>query len=113
MNKIQHPSNNAVLGAPSGWDQSALECGALAITQLEVGGCPAMVSFWKPTADELADLNAGAAVSLWIYGAAHPPVSVQVEPSADGQVQHGDTTPVLPPASVQVDPLAVNVKEAA
>ena len=58
MERTQHPTNNAVLGAPQGWDQKEVPCGALAITRTEMGGMPAVVSFWKPTADELAALNA-------------------------------------------------------
>lgn len=80
MDRTQHPSNNSVLGAPIGWDQDQLPCGALPITRLQVDGQPCMVSFWRPTADELAALQAGALVSLWVYGSGHPPVSVGVTP---------------------------------
>lgn len=80
MDKTQHVSNNAVLGAPVGWNQSELPCGALAITRTEFEGKPAMVSFWRPTAEELALLNQGALVSLWVFGASHPPVAVAVTP---------------------------------
>ena len=75
----QHPSNNFVLGAPSGWDQKALECGALPVTRAEVEGQPVMVSFWKPDAAELKALVDGGSVSLWIYGQGHPVVAVGVE----------------------------------
>lgn len=80
MDRTQHPSNNGVLGAPIGWDQNELPCGARPITRVEHEGQPAMVSFWRPTAEELARLNAGGLVALCVYGAAHPPVSVGVEP---------------------------------
>lgn len=59
MQKIQHPSNNEVLGAPVGWDQGELACNALPITRTHVGDLPAVVSYWCPDADELAALNAG------------------------------------------------------
>ncbi len=82
MRPTQHPSNNRVLGAPKGWDQGALPCGALAITDAVYEGVPHVISFWRPDADELARLNAGGTVALWITGRTMPPVSVAVEPAA-------------------------------
>lgn len=84
MNKMQHPSNNAVLGAPAGWDQEQLPCSALPVTRTEWDGVPAVVSFWKPTAEELALLAAGGSVALWIVGQTMPPVSLAVEPGRGG-----------------------------
>lgn len=81
MRPTQHPSNNRVLGAPIGWDQSELPCGALAITDMVVDGIPRVVSFWRPDADELAALNAGGTVALWIVGRTMPPASLSVEPA--------------------------------
>jgi hypothetical protein len=80
MDRTQHPSNNQVLGAPVGWDQAELPCGALPITRTQVDGQPAMVSFWRPSADELALLSRGGLVALWVFGTGHPPVAVAVEP---------------------------------
>ncbi|MBY0238474.1 MAG: hypothetical protein K2X55_04095 [Burkholderiaceae bacterium] len=80
MQKIQHPSNNAVLGAPAGWDQGHVPCSALPITRTEVDGMPTVVSFWRPTAEELAVLNAGGSVALWVAGTSMPPVMVEVDP---------------------------------
>jgi hypothetical protein len=79
MNRTQHHSNNDVLGAPVGWDQGELPCAALAITRTETGGHPVMASYWIPTLDELALLNAGAPVELWVIGQTMPPVSLMVE----------------------------------
>lgn len=53
MNKLQHPSNNHVLGAPKGWDQSQLPCEALPVTLCQVEGVPAVQSYWKPSKEEL------------------------------------------------------------
>lgn len=80
MDRTQHPSNNFVLGAPVGWDQKELPCSALPVTRMAVEGRPVMVSFWRPTGDELAALNRGGTVALWVYGEGHPPVAVGVEP---------------------------------
>jgi hypothetical protein len=80
MQHILHSTNNDVLGAPAGWDQKDLPVDALPITRTEVNGVPAVASFWKPTAEELAALNAGGSVSLWVLGETMPPVSLEVEP---------------------------------
>ena len=79
MNKIQHPSNNGVLGAPAGWDQGELPCSALPITHTHVGDLLAVVSYWRPSVEELAVLDAGGAIALWVLGATMPPVILSVE----------------------------------
>lgn len=45
MNKIQHLSNNGVLGAPAGWDQGELPCNALPITRTHVGDLAAEMPY--------------------------------------------------------------------
>ena len=79
MNKLQHLSNNGVLGAPLGWDQCELQCNALPVTHTYVGDLPAVVSYWHPDAAELAALNAGDAVRLWVMGATMPPMMLDVD----------------------------------
>jgi hypothetical protein len=78
MKKLQHYSNNAVLGAPAGWDQAHLPRSALAITRTEVDGMAAVVSYWRPKSDELAMLNAGGSVALHVLGVTMPPVMLSV-----------------------------------
>lgn len=80
MNHIRHPATTRVLGAPADWNQSELACDALAIVDQTVEGQPVMVSFWRPTAEEIAQLAAGGTVSLWIYGNRHPVVAMGVQP---------------------------------
>lgn len=41
-------------------------------------GTPIMLTMWEPTPAELALLNQGRPVNLWILGTAHPPVMVDV-----------------------------------
>lgn len=79
MNKIQHPSNTDVLGAPAGWDQGELPCNSLPVTRTHIGDLPAVLSYWRPDADELAALNAGGAIRLWVVGATMPPVMLDVD----------------------------------
>ena len=62
MNKIQHLSNTGVLGALAGWDQGELPCNALPITHTHVGDLPAILSYWRPDADELAAPTAFALI---------------------------------------------------
>lgn len=82
MRPTQHPTSNRVLGAPAGWDQGELPCGAIAITDVVLDdGRPAVMTFWRPSADELVTLNAGGLVALAIIGKTMPPASIQVEPT--------------------------------
>lgn len=79
MKPTQHPSCNAVLGAPKGWDQQGpLPCSALAITRHELDDMPVISSFWRPSAAELAALNTGSMVMVTVVGNTHPPLLVQV-----------------------------------
>lgn len=75
MNYTQHPSNNAVFGAPKGWDQAEMPVGALPITITQ----DSMVSFWRPTPEELAQLNNGGLVALHVMGRTHPVVALSVQ----------------------------------
>jgi len=84
MIPVQHSSNNASLAAPRGWDHKGLPCAALPITRTECDGYAVVASFWLPTADELAALNAGASVELCVLGHTMPPVSVTVRQSGCG-----------------------------
>lgn len=79
MNKMQHPSNNRVLGAPKGWDQKELPCDALPVTVCEFAGFPAVASYWTPTREELDHMNAGKPVVLFVLGQTMPPVALGVE----------------------------------
>lgn len=81
MNRVQHISNNDVFGAPAGHDQGGLPVSALPVTRVSLDGRPAIVSYWRPNAEELADLNAGANVALWVLGSQMPAVAVLVDPA--------------------------------
>mgnify|MGYP000936494736 CR=1 FL=1 len=64
-----------VMRAPKGMD----DCRDLHVRVIE--GC--YVSRWEPTPDELAALNAGGSVELWVVGG-QPPVALKVaEPARD------------------------------
>lgn len=79
MNKTQHRSNNAVLGAPEGWNQESLPCDALPVTRTLLGGAACVVSYWSPTPEEIAAMSAGNPIALYIIGHTMPPVMLCVE----------------------------------
>lgn len=78
MERTQHPTNNAVLGAPPGI--SIENCGALPITRVVfTDGDQACVSFWRPSQAELTLLSTGRCVRLCVMGTTHAPLSVGVD----------------------------------
>lgn len=83
MNPTQHPSNNDVLRPPAG--ASVDECRALPITRVVYGETtPAVISYWKPSAEQLRLLNTGAPVWLSVLGMTHPPMAIGVD--GDGRL---------------------------
>ena len=78
MRPTQHPTNTRVLGAPAGWDQGELPCSAIAITDSQENGVHCVTSFWRPTAEELAALQAGHFLALTIVGTTMPPAQMWV-----------------------------------
>lgn len=78
MQRTQHPSNNAVLGAPPGTDIEV--CNALPITRIQFDdGTPAVESWWKPNNQERYLIELGYPVKLTILGTTHAPVKVEVD----------------------------------
>lgn len=87
MNPIKHHTSNAELSPPAGVSED--ECSTLPITRIMYdmpGGnsMPGVVSYWQPSAEQLALLNAGKPVFLSFWGVTHPPVAVGVE--GDGRL---------------------------
>jgi hypothetical protein len=80
MNKHHHHTNNAVLDAASGREHGVRTGDALAITRTECAGLPALVSYWKPSANELAILASGGSIALWVVGSTMPLVMLAVDP---------------------------------
>ena len=80
MRFTQHPTNNAVLGAPPGMSHE--QCSALPVTWVKYeDGTPGILSYWRPNAAELADLASGAVVRLCVLGGSMPPVMLGVVPA--------------------------------
>ena len=77
MNFVKNKHCNGVLLAPVG----SLDVADLPVCNVadpHVG--PVVMSFWKPTPQELAELNANGQVILCISGYTHPAVRVAVLP---------------------------------
>jgi hypothetical protein len=74
MNPIKHPTNNFTFRAPEGMD----DCIDLHVTRVDEQSGKENFSFWKPTPEELAMLNANGCVALSVFGSGHPPVWVGV-----------------------------------
>ena len=74
MNFVPHSSNNMLLAAPKGMDN----CAILPATMMIEDNQTIIASFWKPTAEELAALNANGHVTLYVWGTMHPPVAIGV-----------------------------------
>ena len=64
MDIHRHPNCNHTYGAPS--DMTEDQCGALPVILHEMNGSVWAESFWKPTPEQLAELNAGKAVVLGV-----------------------------------------------
>jgi hypothetical protein len=50
--------------------------GTLPITKTEAEGQAAIVTFWKPTPEDLMQLNTGGVISLLVIGETMPTVAV-------------------------------------
>lgn len=72
----QHSTNNMILAAPAG----SKDVDDMPATLMAVGPeqTVLMASFWRPTPEELAELNKGGSVVLYVQGQFHPPVSIGV-----------------------------------
>lgn len=80
MNPINHPNCTNRLAKPKNWDDSVNgECSSLPISIEIFDAIRFMCSYWKPTPQELAALNAGYSVKLGISGNSHPVVFIGVE----------------------------------
>lgn len=77
---VKRLPGSRVLGAPPDWNEKRDGwCGGLPVKDQPTDtGVNQMISAWEPTPDELARLNAGAPVLLWVVGYAHPPVMLTV-----------------------------------
>jgi hypothetical protein len=93
MTPIKHPSNNITCAPPASWDDRGgkLRLPVLHGTQGKLEDVTVIVTFWEPSADELAMLLAGGKVQLTCIGG-HPACNV----SAIAPNQFQETRLILP-----------------
>jgi hypothetical protein len=80
VNPVEFEGQTTLLAPPAGTPRG--ECGALPVRIVPVPGSTYgghILSYWRPTPEELAELNAGAHVRLAVHGGGHPPVWIDVE----------------------------------
>lgn len=87
MRFVDHPTCNFDLNSPKGLEDKVGTLRAEVAMDPELG--PRMKSFWKPTAEEIALLQADGFVTLTVFGRGHPVVAI----GAEGPVE-------APPAEV-------------
>ena len=76
MRVHQHRTSNMILKAPDGMvDCDTVPATLVFDTDVDMRIC----TFWRPTEEELAQLNKGHTICLHVYGRMHPPVAISVE----------------------------------
>lgn len=63
MTPLKHQSNNVAFGT-------------LPVTQTQANNQNVLISFWKPSPEEMMALNTGAVVALTVVGEAMPTVAL-------------------------------------
>lgn len=76
MTPTSFTESNHVLDKPPGWDYDQCEALSVCVTK-QPDGMPVVISCWKVTAEELAEINRTGRVWLVVPGRSMPPVSVQ------------------------------------
>ncbi len=76
MEFFKHPLCNHAFTAPPGTED---DCDTLpVVVWADPTFGPASTSFWRPSAEDLAMLNAGGSIGLSIFATGHPVVSMGV-----------------------------------
>lgn len=80
MEILNHPSCTTSIGAPS--DMPNPDCSDLPCTIVKDEHGTWTVSYWKPDETELADLNGGGCIALYVRasGRQHPVVGLATRP---------------------------------
>lgn len=81
MNPTPIPGATGNFGKPRGWDDTKATCSELQIRDELIPGTNTnvMVSYWKPTLEEIGLIGRGCPIVLKVVGLEHPPVSITVE----------------------------------
>lgn len=96
MNPVDHPNCNFTFTGPTD-EIGDLRCEIVATDRDDDAEGAAyvshVVSYWQPTVDELAELNAGGYVRLGVWALPIPPLSVMVEPADETAAAPAITAP--------------------
>lgn len=96
MKTVKTRGETNVFTAPQGWDETADgKCGGLSVRR-EVFGASKLrdhVSTWKPTPQELAELNLGGVIELSCVGMQPPVMLTVVAPVESDTVEVPDRLP--------------------
>lgn len=81
MEIVNHSSCNLVIGAPA--DMSNGACSSLPVLQHQDENGLWSISFWKPSEEELKQLQEGGYIALWVRasGRQHPVVGMSSHPA--------------------------------
>lgn len=78
MQPSSFPEQNKIYTKPEGWTDE--ECGDLSVWQGNYNnGTPVIISYWKPTPDDMATLNSGGGIYLQVCTSVQPPVLLTTE----------------------------------
>ena len=76
MTPYKHIDSNFVFNPP----ESMQECVPLHVKRVKYSdGTEASISYWRPSFEELQQINSGKSIVLVVVGSGHPPVAVGVE----------------------------------
>ena len=80
MRSVQTPGETRLLGLQQGFEGLSVrdEIITLHLANGQTAQFPCMVTTWRPSADDLANLQAGMPIRLTLMGNAHPPVRLEV-----------------------------------
>lgn len=76
MQPVTHRTNNHIFTAGP---DSPGDCADLPVTSADWYGTPSLITFWKPSVEELARLNAGQSVLVVVAGKVLPPLHIAVD----------------------------------
>lgn len=79
MDIVQVKNPSRIFGKPRTWNEKTQgSCGSLPIIDQAHSGTRFMVSFWRPTKEELELLQNGGVIQLHVEGYIHPVVAMAV-----------------------------------
>jgi hypothetical protein len=83
IKRIENASRT--FGAPHDWKNTDGPCQGLPVLDVVTEEGLFMISAWEPTPEELAALNRGESIKLWVRGTVHPVVALSVGPVPLGE----------------------------